>query len=205
MTDSAALRHLWPLRSQCEVAKLVLAQAERLGAIKYGNFTLASGKHSNYYFDGRLLTLDPRGAGLVSEAIFRILLEAGVEAAGGPTVASVPIAGALALRSGLTGTPINGFFIRPVAKGHGTGRQIEGPVKPGMRVAVLDDTISTGTSLLDAVNTAEGHGLDVVAVIVVLDRQQGGSDKVRRLGFDFTALLEADAQGKIRVADQQTP
>ena len=205
MTDRVALRLDGEPRSQREVAKLVLAQAERLGAIKYGNFTLASGKHSNYYFDGRLLTLDPRGAGLVSEAIFGILLEVGVEAAGGPTVASVPIAGALALRSGLVGTPINGFFVRPVAKDHGTGKQVEGPVRQGMRVAVFDDTISTGTSLLDAVTTVELHGCEVVAVVVVLDRRQGGSDEIRRRGYDFTALLEADNQGKIRVADQQVP
>ena len=205
VTDRVAPRLDEEPRSQREIAELVLARAERLGVIKYGDFILASGKHSNYYFDGRLLTLDPCGAGLVSEAIFRTLLETGVEAAGGPTVASVPIAGALALRSGQAGTPIKGFFVRPVAKDHGTGRQIEGPVQRGMRVAVLDDTISTGTSLLDAVTTVELHGCEVVAVVVVLDRHQGGSDEIRRRGYDFTALLEADDQGKIRVTDQQAP
>jgi len=188
-----------PLSSR-ELAEQVLARAEGLGALRYGDFMLTSGLKSSYYFDGRLLTLDPVGADLISAAFLRAIRDAGAQAAGGPVVAAVPIAGALALRSGLERAPVAGFFVRPEAKTHGAGKRVEGPVRAGMRVAVFDDTVSTGGSLLDAIDAAEDLGCRVVKVLTVLDRRQGGSDEVRSRGYDFVALLEADASGNVRVA-----
>ena len=83
------------------------------------------------------------------------------------------------------------------AADHGTGRQIEGPLKKGTPVAVVDDTVSTGGSLFTAIEAAEGHGCRVVKVLAILDRHQGGSDELRRRGYDFEALLEADPDGTI--------
>jgi len=178
----------------------ILARATELGALRTGEFTLTSGRKSSYYFDGRLLTMDPEGADLISAAFIEQIKNAGAQAVGGPTMAAVPIVGALVLRSRLEESPVAGFFVRPKVKSHGATKQVEGPVKPGMRVAVFDDTVSTGGSLLRAIDAVQEMGCEVVLVLTVLDRHQGGSDEVRRRGLNFTALLEADAEGVVRVA-----
>lgn len=179
-------------------AARVLERAQELGALELGEFTLSSGQESKYYFDGRLLTLDPEGSDLIASLFLEEILMARAEAAGGPTVAAVPIAGAIALKSRLDDTPVRGFFVRPEVKGHGGRKQIEGPVEPGMRVAVFDDAVSTGGSLLPAIDAVEAFGCQVVLVLCVLDRMQGGSEEIRRRGLPFYAILEADQDGNIR-------
>ena len=179
-------------------AARVLERAQELGALELGEFTLSSGQKSKYYFDGRLLTLDPEGSDLIASLFLEEILMARAEAAGGPTVAAVPIAGAIALKSRLEDKPVRGFFVRPEVKGHGGRKQIEGPVEPGMRVAVFDDAVSTGGSLLPAVDAVQAFGCQVVLVLCVLDRMQGGSEEIRRRGLPFYAILEADQDGNIR-------
>ncbi len=181
-------------------ATRLLERAKELDALRFGDFTLSSGQKSTYYFDGRLLSLDPEGADLISAAFLEIARNSGAQAVGGPAVAAVPITGALVLRSRLEGHPLTGFFVRSEAKKHGAGKQIEGPVKPGMAVAVFDDTVSTGGSLLQALDAIQEFGCKVVVTISVLDRQQGGSDELRRRGLRFTPLWVAGADGTIRVA-----
>ncbi len=182
------------------LATRILERARELDALRFGDFTLTSGAKSKYYFDGRVLTLDPEGADLVSEAFLAMAAEAGVTGVGGPTVAAVPIAGALALRSRQAGTPMDGFFVRDEVKAHGARKQVEGAVRPGARVVVFDDTVSTGGSLLRAMDAIQAFGCQVEAVLCVLDRHQGGSDEVRRRGVPFRALLEADADGNVVVS-----
>lgn len=181
------------------VAVRLLERAKELGALRFGEFTLSSGQKSSYYFDGRLLSLDPEGSDLISRAFLEIAQEAGAEAVGGPAVAAVPIAGALALRSHMAGRPLPGFFVRPEAKKHGAGKQIEGPLPAGARVAVFDDTVSTGGSLFTALDAVQAIGCQVVITMCVLDRHQGGSDELKRRGLPFTCLWEADGEGKIQV------
>jgi len=183
------------------LAARTLERARELDALRYGDFTLTSGAKSKYYFDGRVLTLDPEGADLVSEAFLAMAVEAGATGVGGPTVAAVPIAGALALRSGQAGTPMDGYFVRDATKEHGARKQVEGAVKPGVKVVVFDDTVSTGGSLLVAMEAIQAFGCEVVAVLCVLDRRQGGSDEVRRRGVPFRAMLEADTDGNVVVSD----
>jgi orotate phosphoribosyltransferase len=183
------------------LATRTLERAQELDALRFGDFTLTSGAKSSYYFDGRVLTLDPEGADLVSEAFLAMAVEAGATGVGGPTVAAVPIAGALALRSRQAGTPMDGFFVRDAAKGHGARKRVEGAIKTGTKVVVFDDTVSTGGSLLNAMDAIQEFGCEVVAVLCVLDRRQGGSDKVRRRGISFRAMLEADAEGNVAVSD----
>ena len=183
-----------------EKADRLLGRALELGALELGEFTLSSGQKSKYYFDGRLLTLDPEGSDLITSLFLEEISMARAEAAGGPTVAAVPIAGAIALKSRLDDKPVRGFFVRPEVKGHGGRKQIEGPVEPGMRVAVFDDAISTGGSLLPAIDAVEAFGCRVVLVLCVLDRMQGGSEEIRRRGLPFYAILEADQDGNIQQA-----
>ena len=181
-----------------EKAARLLERAMELGALEIGEFTLSSGQKSKYYFDGRLLTLDPEGSDLISSLFLEEIAKARADAAGGPIVAAVPIAGAITLRSQLEDRPVRGFFVRPEVKGHGGRKQVEGPVEPGTRVAVFDDAISTGGSLLPAIDALEAFGCQVVLVMCIVDRMQGGSDEIRRRRLPFYAIFQADPNGNIR-------
>ena len=96
---------------------------------------------------------------------------------------------------------MDGYFVRDETKAHGARKQVEGAVKPGARVVVFDDTVSTGGSLLGAMDAIQAFGCEVVTVLCVLDRHQGGSDEVRNRGVPFRALLEADQDGRVTVSD----
>lgn len=182
-------------------ADRLLERAKELGALEFGDFTLTSGQKSTYYFDGRQLSLDPEGAHLISQLFLEKILGAGCEAAGGPTVAAVPIVGSLMLRAWQEKADLTGFFVRPEAKGHGMGRQIEGSLKPGMKVAVFDDTVSTGGSLLEAIDAVQAFGCEIALVLCVLDRKQGGSDEVHRRGLPFVSFWEATPEGEIKLTE----
>ncbi len=169
-------------------------------AVLHGEFTLTSGLKSSYYFDGRLVTLWPEGAYLIGKKIFDILKGTGAEAVGGMTMGADPIAAAVAVVSHLEGKPIPAFIVRADVKGHGTQKRIEGPLKKGSKVAIVDDVITTGGSVLRAIEAVEAEGCKVVKVVVLLDRHQGGSDEIGRRGYDFQAILSADDKGEVTLA-----
>jgi orotate phosphoribosyltransferase len=190
-----------PLVSDRETAERLLQLALELDALKYGEFTLTHGDKSSYYFDGRLLSLSPEGAYLIGKALLPLALRAGAEAVGGLTLGADPIVTAVALTSQLEGSPVTAFIVRKEPKAHGTGQQIEGPLRVGSRVAIVDDPCSTGGSLLQAIEVAEEAGCNVVKVLALLDRREGGSAELQRRGYDFTALMAANGDGKIIVQD----
>ena len=186
---------------QGEVATRLLELALERGAIRYGDFTLSSGRKSTYYFDGRLLSLDPEGAYLLGHALLPLLTDAGVEAVGGPTLGADPIVAAVATASWQRGTPMPAFIVRKEAKGYGMGQMIEGPLPPaGASVAIVDDACTTGGSLFHAIDAAEEAGYRVGLVLAALDRNEGGSDAIRQRGYRFEALLAAGEDGQIRPA-----
>jgi orotate phosphoribosyltransferase len=178
-------------------ARSILELSERLGALKFGEFKLSSGGTSNYYFDGRLVTLDPEGAHMVARALLPLLRECKAEAVAGPALGAVPMVSSIVLMSYTDGYPINGLIVRQDSKGHGTKRTIEGSLREGARVVVVDDTCSTGGSLIHAIEAVEAAGCEVVRVICILDRRSGGSDAIRQRGYDFATLLEANEKGEI--------
>jgi orotate phosphoribosyltransferase len=178
-------------------AEDILELAKKRGALRFGEFKLSAGGTSSYYFDGRLITLDPEGAHLVSRAHLPILKECGAEAIAGPSLGADPIVAAVALASYLEGNPIPGLIVRKEAKQHGGKRAIEGPLATGARVAVVDDACTSGASLIHAIDAVEAAGCSVVKVIAILDRHEGGSEEIRRRGYDFVALLEANDRGEI--------
>jgi nicotinate-nucleotide adenylyltransferase len=191
--DTVPMQHTQPTVDR------LLELALELGALKYGDFTLSSGRKSSYYFDGRLLSLNPQGANLIGKVLAPILHLARVEAVGGPTLGADPIVTAVALTSYQEGDPISAFIVRKEAKAHGTGQSIEGALAPGSRVAIIDDACTTGASLLHAIAAAEAAGCTVVKVLALLDRGEGGADELRRRGYDFQALMAATPEGKIEV------
>ena len=192
--------------SQGNMTKRLLELAEERGAIRYGDFTLSSGRKSSYYFDGRLLSLDPEGAYLIGNALLSAiggLADAGVAAIGGPTLGADPIVAAVAMASWQSaegGRPLPAFIVRKEAKGYGTAQLIEGPLPEGATVAIVDDACTTGGSLFHAIDAAEEAGCTVGLVLAVLDRNEGGSDAIRERGYRFEALLTAGEDGRIRPA-----
>ena len=182
------------------IAERLLELALERGAIRYGDFTLSSGKKSSYYFDGRLLSLDPEGAHLIGNALLPLLVDAGVEAVGGPTLGADPIVAAAAMASWQQGAPLPAFIVRKEAKGYGMGQMIEGPLPERSTVAIVDDACTTGGSLFHAIDAAEEAGCTVGLVLALLDRNEGGSDAIRERGYRFETLLTAGEDGRIRPA-----
>ena len=189
--------------SNASHAQAILDLAKQSGALMFGEFQLSAGGASSYYFDGRIVTLDPRGAYLVAQAFLPILRQCGAHAVAGPTLGADPIVAAVAMASHIDGgASIPGLIVRKEAKEHGGKRAVEGPLMPpGARVAVVDDACSTASSLFHAIEAVEAAGCEVVKVLAILDRRMGGSDELRRRGYDFAALLEADADGNIAPAN----
>ena len=170
------------------------------GALAFGEFKLSAGGTSSYYFDGRMLSLDPEGGYAVAKALLPIIKESGAQAIAGPTLGADPIVSAVSVVSHLEGHPIPGLIVRKETKGHGGKRAIEGPtggLGEGAPVAVVDDTCTTGSSLFHAIDAVEAAGYKVVKVLSILDRNEGGSAEVRRRGYSYHALLSADADGQI--------
>ena len=157
------------------------------------NVTLASGRKSNFYFDGKQTTLHPRGAILVGKAFYAALTKFSdkVEAVGGLTLGADPIATATSMISALDGQPIPAFIIRKEPKGHGTGQWLEGRknVPPGTKVVIVEDVVTTGGSSIKAIDRAREEGLEVLGVITLVDREEGGSEAFAELNMPFYAIF----------------
>ncbi len=182
----------------------ILNLSIELGAIRYGDFTLSSGEKSNYYFDGRLVTLHPEGSFLIANELQEIAQRMGASAIGGPTLGADPMVGATVLLSYQQGHPLAGFIVRNAPKDHGMGNQLEGVVKNGEKIIIVDDTCSTGGSLIRSVDLVENAGATVIQVITVLDRNQGGKEKLEKRDYNFTSLLLTGGNGSIEVNTKET-
>jgi len=158
-------------------------------SLRFGDFTLASGAKSKYYIDVRQTSLHPEGALLIAKLLFPLLKDSGVEGVGGLTLGADPIAGAIALWSQLHGAPMSGFIVRKETKSHGAGRQVEGPFRPGMKVAIVDDVITKGGSALQAFEAVKEAGGDVRLVACVVDRGEGGPEEFAARGVAFKSLF----------------
>ena len=180
-----------------KIAKRLYERALELDSLKFGDFVLSSGQKSSYYFDGRLVTLNPRGGYEIAKAILSELKECNAEAIAGPSIGADPIVAAVMVLGHIQGQHIPGILVRKEQKQHGGKRIIEGNVWPGARVAVVDDTCTSGKSLLHAIDVLESQGCTVVRVITVLDRNEGGSKEIMNRGYNFFSLLKADNLGRI--------
>jgi len=159
-------------------------------ALKRGEFVLSSGKKSNYYLDGRIITLTPEGAYLVASIMLDFVKGMGIDAIGGPTLGADPIVGALAVLSHINGTAIKTFIVRKSAKTHGAARQIEGPaLEKGAKVVLVDDVATTGQALIEAKQALEREGVVVQEAIVVVDRQEGALENLARAGLKLRSIF----------------
>lgn len=159
-------------------------------SILRGEFTLASGKKSDYYIDARLTTLDAEGVSLIG----RIFLEEigkdpSITAVGGPTMGADPIVGSVLAISHEQGTPLKGFLVRKEEKGHGTGKMIEGNLSAGDKSAIVEDVVTTGGSVIKAINAVRDSGAEVNKLLVIVDREEGAKSKFEDLGIEFYSIF----------------
>jgi len=171
--------------------KQTLIELVRARALKFGEFTLASGKKASYYLDGKQVTLDSSGAKLIAEGILDLLADhlPLPKAVGGMSIGADPISAAVITMAGVRGIPLLGFMVRKEAKGHGTKRFIEGPVAAGDTVAIVEDVVTTGGSSLEAIARCEEFGLKVARVVAIIDRCEGGREAFAERGYPFGSLL----------------
>jgi len=150
-----------------------------------GPFTLRSGEISDWYLDARQTTFDGAGARLVGAAVAAIL-PSGTTAVGGLTMGADPVALAVAM----TKPSLRAFSIRAIAKDHGVGGRLVGPVSPGDRAVVVEDTTTTGSAMAEAVDVLVAAGIDVLGAVTVVDRSQGrAAERLAGRGIGLTALV----------------
>ena len=165
-----------------------------------GDFTLASGKKSNYYIDCRLTTLDPEGACLIGAAIRKTVndkcreMGISIDSIGGLTLGADPIAlsASMASYQAEDDKTLKPFVVRKAPKEHGKGKQIEGGFEEGDSVVALDDVITTGGSTLKAIEAIENEGGKVEFVLVLVDRQEGGKEIIEESGYKVFSLFTRD-------------
>ena len=161
-------------------------------AFKYSEepvFKLVSGRMSNYYFNCKAVTLHPEGMYLIGNLIYEMIKDSGAKAIGGLTLGADPVAYAVSYTSYLKEKPVETFVVRKSAKSHGTMLWIEGNVREGDKVVIVDDVITTGKSTIEAITRAKEAGLEIVKVIALIDRQEGGRENIEALGYKVDALV----------------
>lgn len=170
-----------------ELLELILALSFRRERV-----TLSSGRESDFYLDLRQTLMRPRGVLLAGELLLeRLRAGAPVESVGGMAVGAVPLVSAVLLAAGMRdpASPLLGFFVRKERKGHGLARRIEGGFAPGQTVALLEDTVTTGASTLQAADVVEAEGGKVGRVLCLVDRGEGGAEAFAARGFRLEPLF----------------
>lgn len=178
-------------------------RAELLALLKkksvfHGEFTLASGAKSSYYIDCRLTTFDPLGATLVGQLMHEMIRNEAqrrgvqIDAVGGLTMGADPVALATAMASLTSPRPFQCFAVRKAPKAHGQTRLIEGNFKSGDTVVVIDDVVTRGESTITAINAVLNEGGKVAFVAVLVDRQEGGREKIEAMGYPVVSLFKRD-------------
>ena len=161
-------------------------------SFEFGDFTLSSGKKSNYYFDSKQVTLSPEGLYLIGRIIIDKIRDLNINAVGGLAIGADPITCGLGVVSYLEGmNNLNLFIVRKDPKKHGKFKLIEGPtLNVGDRVVIIDDVITTGGSVLDAIKAVKEIGCEVVKVITLVDRKEGGTEIINAMGIEVDPIFD---------------
>ena len=171
--------------------KAQLVQLLRDKSVEIGQFTLASGRRSSYYIDARRTTMSAQGLELIGELGLAAIRQAGWEAVlvGGLTLGADPVAYAISRASREAPPELDAFTVRKEAKRHGKGRRIEGCFAEGGSVVVVEDVVTTGQSALKAIQTVRGAGAQVVGVLAIVDRAEGGRQAIEAAGHSLKVLV----------------
>jgi orotate phosphoribosyltransferase len=161
-------------------------------ALTFGEVTLSSGIKSTFYVDAKMVTLDPDGAFLTAKVIFDLIKSDNIDSIGGMTIGADPIAGSVALISFLERRPIRAFIVRKEPKNHGKEKWVEGPIRDGDNVAIIEDVTTTGSSLLNAIMIVkqEYPKCEIVKVITLIDRSDTGRLFLKEKGYDLISVFD---------------
>jgi len=168
-----------------------LARLLKEKSYREGDFTLTSGRKSDYYFDCKQTALHPQGAWLLGRLFLELLKDSAIKGVGGMTLGADPLVSAVTVVSYTEGRPLPGFIVRKQPKGHGTNQYLEGMANfaPGDKVVLLEDVVTTGGTLQKALERVRAEGLDVVGILCVLDREEGGRENLARAGYELTSIF----------------
>lgn len=148
-----------------------------------GSFRLASGAESSYYIDGKMVEVFSESSYLIGEVLFERTKDLAIDAMGGLEVGAIPLTTAAVISYRQHGRRMEGFWVRDKVKGHGTRKAVEGNLKPGARVVIVDDVITTGGSSIKAIQEVRTMGCEVVAVLALVDRLQGAAKRFQDEGI----------------------
>jgi orotate phosphoribosyltransferase len=157
-------------------------------AVVHGRVVLSSGREADYYVDLRRITLDAQAAPLVGRVMLDATQELDYDAVGGLTLGADPVATAMLHAAAAEGRRLDAFVVRTEGKAHGLQRRIEGPDVAGRRVLAVEDTSTTGGSVLNAVEALREAGAEIAGVAVIVER--GAADKVRGEGLTYLAAFD---------------
>ena len=166
-----------------------LLEQIRSKAVVHGTVTLSSGKEADYYVDLRRITLDAQAAPLVGRVMLELTKDLEYDAVGGLTLGADPVATSMLHAAAARGRELDAFVVRKAEKTHGLQRRIEGPDVKGRRVLAVEDTSTTGGSVLTAVDALREAGAEVVGVAVIVDRATGAREKVEAAGCDYLSAF----------------
>lgn len=172
----------------------LIAQILDLAVVR-GRVTLASGKEADYYVDLRRVTLDGAAAPLVGRVMRDLVADWDFEAVGGLTLGADPVAVAMLHNAAAEGHRLDAFVVRKDAKAHGLQRRIEGTEVAGRRCLVVEDTSTTGGSVMTAVDAVRAAGGDVVGVAVIVDRDTGAKERIEAAGLPYRYAVGLDDLG----------
>ena len=177
------------MTDQSKRTRLIQLLAER--SFERRRVTLASGRESDFFIDCKQTMLTAEGHALIGELMFDLLSELPpCEAVGGVELGGCPLASAVSLVSFQRGRPLNALYVRKAKKDHGTTKLVEGDksLKPGLKVALLEDVVTTGGSSLKAVESLKAAGAEVVGIVALVDRLEGGAEAIRASGLPLVTL-----------------
>jgi len=155
-------------------------------------FKLVSGRKSRFYVNCKPVTLHPEGMFLIGHLLFKAVSHLEIDAIGGMTFGADPIAVAAAFASYLKKKPFKAFSIRKNQKDHGIVKWVEGDLKPGNKVVIIDDVATTGGSTIKAIERARSEGLEVLAAVILVDRQEGGVAAIQKVVPDVYTIVKRD-------------
>ncbi len=161
-------------------------------SVSYGNFTLSSGKKSYYYVDSKLSTYDPEGIILAGQIMYEMVKNSDVTAIGGLTMGADPLVISSIMAGYTDDRMIKGFSVRKEAKSHGKKKLIEGNLDISDKVVVIDDVITTGSSTMKAIEAVEEFGAKIITIISLVDRQEGGKEKIGERGYFVNSIFTID-------------
>jgi orotate phosphoribosyltransferase len=162
----------------------------RAQSLKVGAFTLSSGRQSTYLFQLRQTTMLPEGAALIGDIIVDYMKRHAIACLGGLEMGAVPIVAAVAAVSHLKHYPVDAFFVRKAAKEHGARERIDGFLRAGAEVLMIDDVATTGGSIVKAIEGIEGHNCHVRRALAVVDREEGAAHNLAARRIKLTAIFK---------------